>query len=260
MQCRRRAAVEWRMDVKQSVLLKLAEHLQRERGALLKRWRASVRNDSGLTSGKSLPRAQIEDHVPSAGIAFERHLIDSAWSNEAGASAGTLDAAAGHVNDLESALAELNELDQHRATLWQQLAHDLRGNVGVVAAATRAIALKDAPESSRERFTRMLERNVDSLRHLLDDVHRLAQNLILNALKYTERGGVDVRWAPCVTDDSKRWSLTVQDTGPGIHAGPGSPLVEVWRSCSTRRWKSSRIHVLARRSPFLCQKAMRFET
>jgi signal transduction histidine kinase len=350
------------MDVNQSVFLELAEHLQRQRGALLKRWRAAVRKDPGLTSGNSLPRAQLEDHVPSAVIAFERHLTDSGSSNETGTSAGTIDAAnahgmhrwqqgydlrevvrelghlnlilvreldvfaasaevtaegmsaarqawalvyaagieqstneffqlqqreaAGHVNDLESALVELNELDRHRATLWQQLAHDLRGNVGVVAAATRAIALKDAPEASRERFTHMLERNVDSLRHLLDDVtsltrlqageeprqvsefdvssllnpvceglqaiahqrglylrhegpstalvvegdavkvHRLAQNLILNALKYTERGGVDVRWAPCGTDDSKRWSLTVQDTGPGIHAGPGSPLVE----------------------------------
>jgi signal transduction histidine kinase len=57
-------------------------------------------------------------------------------------------------------------------------------------------------------------------------LHRLAQNLILNALKYTEQGGVDVRWAECDTDDFTRWSLTVQDTGPGIHAGPGSPLVE----------------------------------
>jgi signal transduction histidine kinase len=350
------------MNPHQPVFLQLADYLKGQRRSLLRQWRASVLNDAGLTSGNSLPRAQLEDHVPSALIAFEHHLTDNGSSQETGASAGTIDAAnahgmhrwqqgydlrevvrelghlnlilvreldvfaasvevaaesmsaarqtwalvyaagieqstsqffqlqqreaAGHVNDLESALVELNELDRDRATLWQQLAHDLRGNVGVVAAATRAIAIKDAPEASRERFTQMLQRNVDSLRHLLDDVtsltrlqageehrqvsqfdvssllnavceglqaiahqrglylrhegpstglvvegdavkvHRLAQNLILNALKYTVRGGVEVRWAPCGTDDSKRWSLIVRDTGPGIHAGPGAPLVE----------------------------------
>lgn len=192
--------------------------------------------------------------------------------------------ATGHVLDLEKALEDVTEFDRQRATLWEQLAHDLRGNVGVVAAASRALQLKSQPDDPRERFTRMLDRNVESLRHLLDDVtsltrlqagteqrqlgdfdvstlldpmcdglqslalqrglylrshrpaaplvvqgdavkvRRLAQNLIINALKYTLTGGVDVHWAACQKGDGKRWVLTIADTGPGIHAGPGAPL------------------------------------
>ncbi|MCZ2496087.1 histidine kinase [Xylophilus sp. Kf1] len=200
--------------------------------------------------------------------------------------------AAGHVLDLENALEEITEFDRQRATLWEQLAHDLRGNVGVVAAATRALRLKSAPDDPRERFTQMLDRNVESLRHLLDDVtsltrlqagtelrqladfdvsgllepmcdglqslalqrglylrtqrppeplvvqgdavkvRRLAQNLIINALKYTQEGGVEVRWAACERTDGLRWVLTVADTGPGIHAGPGTPLASALREAT----------------------------
>src|SRR5580698_3756034 len=44
--------------------------------------------------------------------------------------------AAGQVKDLESALAEIRELEQQRGDLWREAAHDLRGNLGVVANAT----------------------------------------------------------------------------------------------------------------------------
>ena len=56
-------------------------------------------------------------------------------------------------------------------------------------------------------------------------VRRIAQNLLLNALKYTESGGVLVGWGDTVARDDGRWVLTVEDTGPGFHAGPGAPLV-----------------------------------
>jgi signal transduction histidine kinase len=55
-------------------------------------------------------------------------------------------------------------------------------------------------------------------------VQRIAQNLLLNALKYTEDGGVTVTWGPAGTDDDDRWVLEIADTGPGFHAGPGAPL------------------------------------
>lgn len=55
-------------------------------------------------------------------------------------------------------------------------------------------------------------------------VRRIAQNLLLNALKYTERGRVTVRWGIPQEDDAERWMLCVEDTGPGFHAGPGGPL------------------------------------
>jgi signal transduction histidine kinase len=42
---------------------------------------------------------------------------------------------------------------------------------------------------------------------------RIAQNLLLNAIRYTERGGVKVTWLDAGPD---RWALCVQDTGPGF--------------------------------------------
>lgn len=57
-------------------------------------------------------------------------------------------------------------------------------------------------------------------------IRRIAQNLLLNALKYTIKGGVTLSWGDSRNNDPRRWILCVQDTGPGIHAGPGAPLVQ----------------------------------
>lgn len=54
---------------------------------------------------------------------------------------------------------------------------------------------------------------------------RIAQNLLLNALKYTRVGGVSVSWGDSRENDAERWMFSVRDTGPGFHAGPGAPLV-----------------------------------
>lgn len=191
--------------------------------------------------------------------------------------------AAGHVKDLEAALERLNELESQRAELWRQIAHDLRGNVGVVATAARGLSLGATADASRDKFIRVLGHNVSSLKHLLDDVtslarlqagsetrqlvemdvavevtglceglqvlaqerglylrthgptpfpvtgdpvktRRLVQNLVLNALKYTMTGGVDVQWEETLAYDDPRWVLSVRDTGPGIQAGPGSQM------------------------------------
>jgi signal transduction histidine kinase len=53
---------------------------------------------------------------------------------------------------------------------------------------------------------------------------RIAQNLLLNALKYTVRGGVTVSWGDSRENDPERWMLCITDTGPGFHAGPGAPI------------------------------------
>ena len=53
-----------------------------------------------------------------------------------------------------------------------------------------------------------------------DRVRRLAKNLLVNALKYTEYGGVIVSWG----EERENWWLMVKDTGPGMASGTGQSL------------------------------------
>jgi signal transduction histidine kinase len=199
--------------------------------------------------------------------------------------------AAGQVRDLEESLAEIRQLEEQQADLWRQAAHDLRGNLGVVANATVGLTNRGLSEPTRDRFTRMLMRNVTSLHHLLDEVTslarlqagreqrrtqaldvtpllqqlcdgigetaqqrnlylkthgpagfsvegdpvkiaRIAQNLILNAVKYTREGGVVVSWGDSDAGDTKRWMLSVKDTGPGFHSEGGKPILEALKDAN----------------------------
>ncbi len=54
-----------------------------------------------------------------------------------------------------------------------------------------------------------------------EKVGRLLQNLLTNALKYTESGGVNVSWG----EERTNWWLMVKDTGPGLLSHAGAPLV-----------------------------------
>lgn len=47
-------------------------------------------------------------------------------------------------------------------------------------------------------------------------VQRILQNLVLNALKYTRQGGVVVTWESSQERETRRWMVSVQDTGPGL--------------------------------------------
>lgn len=55
---------------------------------------------------------------------------------------------------------------------------------------------------------------------------RIAQNLLTNALRYTQQGGVTVNWELSEQGDFDRWVLTVQDTGPGAQRGAQAPLID----------------------------------
>lgn len=339
----------------------LGEHFRKRVPALLDAWRAAIVADPDLTTGDSLPRAQLFDHLPPwlEGLAaafaaapgtaearrrrndetrdakahglqrwrqgydlhevtrewgalhlclvaeLDRYFADRAPAHELQAEARITLAwfvseaasesaaqyfrlerleAAGAVRDLEAALENLKALEQSRAELWQQAAHDLRGNLGVVSNVTHGLALGDLPEEKRGTFISLLRNNVGALHHLLDDVtdlarlhagqelrrvapfdaadvlrrlcedlqpvaearklflkpvgvatlpvegdavkvRRIAQNLLLNALKYTESGGVLVSWGDTDARDDGRWVLTIEDSGPGFHSGPGAPLI-----------------------------------
>jgi signal transduction histidine kinase len=188
--------------------------------------------------------------------------------------------AAGHVRELEQALKNIADLERQRGELWRQAAHDLRGNLGVVANVTAGLG-RHGDEASRNEFVRILMRNLTTFHHLIDDVtslarleagqeraviepleagtviqqlcegmrplaeerslylrcegprslpvdgdavkiRRIAQNLILNALKYTREGGITVTWGDSEAKDPKRWRLCVKDTGPGFVMGAGA--------------------------------------
>ncbi|MGE0311410.1 MAG: ATP-binding protein [Lautropia sp.] len=191
-----------------------------------------------------------------------------------------------HVVELEAARDALADLNRRRVALWQQAAHDLRGNLGVVRTVTEGLSSRDAPEHLRSAFLELLDRNVSSLHRLLEDVtdltrlhsgleqrvpkaidasailrdlceslgpvadgrgltlrfdgapslpvegdgtkiRRIAQNLVLNALKYTANGGVIVSCDRVDDDDAQRWFFRIADTGPGFDCGPGSKLAAV---------------------------------
>ncbi|MCE7070561.1 sensor histidine kinase [Dyadobacter sp. CY327] len=53
-------------------------------------------------------------------------------------------------------------------------------------------------------------------------IQRIVQNLLLNALKYTKKGGVYISWAQ---ENETRWILSVQDTGPGFSASSPAGLL-----------------------------------
>lgn len=236
-------------------LAALAAHIANRRGAILRAWRDAVTSDPTLTSGASLPRAQLHDHIPALLVDFEQRLaaggaasaadvkdaqkvhtgdaaahglhrwqqgfdlaevarelsrlnecvvaeldshgvlhpeLDPAvmpsarriWAQQFGAAIAASTAqyfrlqqleSNSHIRDLEHALEALRELEQQRAQLWQQAAHDLRGNLGVVANATLGLTSENASELARQSFLRLLGRNVSALRLLLDDVTSLAR-------------------------------------------------------------------------------------
>jgi signal transduction histidine kinase len=230
----------------------LADHLRQRHDALLLAWRSAIKKDPELTSGDSLPRSELFDHIPALLSTFERGLRRAAAGEEkteedaaqdSAAAHGlqrwkqgydcrevtrewgklnecvvmeldryskanphvSLDAmirarqvwtslcsagieasvqeyfalqqreAAGHVKDLESALEAIRELERQRGETWQQAAHDLRGNLAVVANVTVGLTRHGKRDATRDDFVRILMRNVTSLHHLLDDVTTLAR-------------------------------------------------------------------------------------
>ena len=339
----------------------LGDHFRARIPALLEAWRTAIAADPNLTTGDSLPRGQLFDHLPpwldalaqslattpgtlearrseaektadakAHGLqrwqqGYDLHEVTREWgalhlglvdeleryfqshtaapevqagarrtlaffisgaASESAAQYFRLERleAAGTVRDLEAALDDIHAIERSRAELWQQAAHDLRGNLGVVSNVTHGLALTDLPPERRNDFVGLLRNNVGALHRLLDDVtdlarlhagqevrrvapcdaadvlrrlcddlrpvaegkglylkaqgvetlpvegdavkiRRIGQNLLLNALKYTDAGGVVVSWGDTAARDDGRWVLTIEDTGPGFHAGPGAPLV-----------------------------------
>ena len=185
---------------------------------------------------------------------------------------------AGHVHDLEHALAAVKTLERSRAEAWRTAAHDLRGSVTVVKGATTlleedsevseilshsvttlhdmltdllslarleaghegrdvtafdaAVVIRDFCTASQATATdRGLFLKMDGPSSLPVEgdktkIVRILQNLLLNAVKYTQRGGISVTWGLDKGRDTDRWTFSVQDTGPGIDENHAAPFAQ----------------------------------
>jgi signal transduction histidine kinase len=60
-----------------------------------------------------------------------------------------------------------------------------------------------------------------------EKIQRIVQNLVLNALKVTDEGGIKVTWEASDNERRPQWALCVQDTGPGFERGFATPLEQV---------------------------------
>jgi signal transduction histidine kinase len=199
--------------------------------------------------------------------------------------------AAARVHDLELALRQLQTLEQQRAEVWREAAHDLRGTVGIIVNASALVTSTAVEESARAQFAGVLKKNVNSLRELLNDlmdvsrleagqerrsiapfdaahvlrelveslrgvasdrnlflktegpaslpvegdavkVRRIVQNLMINALKVTQRGGVRVTWQENEAPGTHQWIVCVQDTGPGFDPDHAGPLEQVLKEAT----------------------------
>lgn len=73
---------------------------------------------------------------------------------------------------------------------------------------------------SRQLYLKMEGQTLPPVEGDVVKVRRTLQNLMINALKYTERGGVTISWGT----EPKHWWVKIQDTGPGLLGGPGAPI------------------------------------
>lgn len=230
-------------------LAALASHLAMRRKAIMQAWRKAVERDPEMNTGTSLPRAQLNDHIPDILDAFGRKLVVAtgeeytdehkhegaahglqrwqqgydlrevtrewgrlqlcvadelenyasthsdveprvmstarrAWAEIC--TEGVIESTAkyfqlqqieamGNVRDLEGALKQMDNLERQRAELWREAVHDLRGNLGVVVNVTAGLSTEGVPEQLRDNFIRILDKNVSSLRDLLEEVTSLAR-------------------------------------------------------------------------------------
>ena len=70
------------MNGNQQEYTALADYLSERHEALLLAWRSAINKDPDLTSGESLPRSELFDHIPAVLWAFERGLRSAATGEE----------------------------------------------------------------------------------------------------------------------------------------------------------------------------------
>jgi signal transduction histidine kinase len=167
-----------------------------------------------------------------------------AWREAAHDLQGSLSVVTGASNVLdrknvpEVTRQEFSELLHRGVTSLHDMLNDLmslaRLDAGLehrkVALFDAGVLLTDFCETSlplaKERGLSLKMEGPHSLRVHGDraKTQRILQNLLFNALKYTQRGGVTVIWGTVESHDAHDWMFCVQDTGPGLDDGSSTPM------------------------------------
>jgi len=178
------------------LVLAEAHEFERARGEALREASHDLRGSLAVVQGaaglideveEAEPRAQLLDMVQRGVVSVHQMLNDlmDLARLEAGQELLTV--------KLFDVAAELHELCAVAQPLAQQ---------------NNLVLLVDGPQT--------LEVEGDAIK-----VRRIAQNLILNALKYTKQGSVEVSWS---VQDNDHWLLRIQDSGPGLGNGASTAV------------------------------------
>jgi signal transduction histidine kinase len=156
----------------------------------------------------------------------------------------------GVITNASAILTREAEFDPNRATISQILQRSVTSLRGLLSDLMDLARLEAGQEYRRLRHfdaAELLREFCDSIRPLASErnlflkaegppslpvtgdsvkILRIAQNLVLNALKVTERGGVCVQWEERVAAGLQQWVLCVQDTGPGFQPRSASAPLE----------------------------------
>lgn len=117
------------------------------------------------------------------------------------------------VGDMLSGMRELSELE----------AGDEPVDLREVDVAQLLMQLADEFDShAANKGLRLIVEGESSLPVRTDatKVKRIFQNLLINAINYTGRGEIYIRWARA----EDRWKFSVEDTGPGLQEREGTPI------------------------------------
>ena len=83
--------------------------------------------------------------------------------------------AAGHVRDLQQALAKVNEIERRRAKMIHEAVHDLRTNVQSVSTAAEVLREAGIVESERREFASMVQQGLVAVGGMLGELMALAR-------------------------------------------------------------------------------------
>ena len=176
--------------------------LEQERGELLRMTSHDLRSGLGVVEGA----AQLMD-LPGNTDQDREKMLEMMQRNLA------------NVRDLLHKLSDLARLEANQDTVNIE-SFDVSVVIGSL--------IDSFQPTATARGLRLLADGPDKLPVETDrlKIQRIVQNLLLNAIAYTPAGSDGTGWISVswVMEDSHRWSISVQDSGPGLPPGPTNQL------------------------------------